>query len=97
MPNQPEGLLMNAPALAFLAAVAVMLMSALAELWHARRIAAMARLAFGPVGKPWSWTRVVPALRDSLANLFEVRAIQFADPKDLDDSTHPASSIALCQ
>ena len=55
--------MMSASSIAILAAVVVMLMSAQAELWHARRITAVARLAFGPTGQPRSWTRAVPALR----------------------------------
>ncbi len=44
-------------------ALAVLLVTALAEWLHARRIRAVARLAFGPAGVPKRWTRVLPLLR----------------------------------
>ncbi|MEA3210847.1 MAG: Ca-activated chloride channel [Chthoniobacter sp.] len=46
-----------------LSALAVLLLAALAEWLHARRIRAVARLAFGPSGVPHRWTSVVPLLR----------------------------------
>ena len=42
---------------------AVLLAAGLAEWLHVRRCRQMANLAFGPVGEPQQWTRVVPFLR----------------------------------
>jgi Ca-activated chloride channel family protein len=44
-------------------AILVLLLSALAETLHARRVRVAARLAFGPEGRPRGWTIVAPALR----------------------------------
>lgn len=45
------------------AALVVALVAALGEWLHARRVARVSALAFGPVGRARHWTRVVPALR----------------------------------
>lgn len=45
------------------AALLVLLLSALAEFLHARRVRVAARLAFGPEGQPRRWTVVAPCLR----------------------------------
>ena len=45
------------------AAILVLLLSALAEGWHARRVRVAARLAFGPEGAARGWTVVTPLLR----------------------------------
>lgn len=47
------------------AALAVLLVTALAEVIHARRILAAGRLAFGPTGRPRRWTWLVPFLRSA--------------------------------
>ncbi len=44
-------------------ALAVALLTMLAESWHHRRSQSVARLAFGPEGQPRPWTRAVPVLR----------------------------------
>src|SRR5882757_10936264 len=44
-------------------ALAVLLLTSLAEWLHVRRIRVVGRLAFGPGGAPGAWTRVVPFLR----------------------------------
>lgn len=46
-----------------ISAIAVLLVTALAEWLHVRRIRAVGRLAFGPGGEPKRWTRVLPFLR----------------------------------
>ncbi len=46
-----------------LSALCVLLLGALAEWLHVRRIRAVGRLAFGPTGAAHGWTRVVPWLR----------------------------------
>lgn len=48
---------------ALLLAAAVFVLSAWAERIHARRSAALGRLAFGPTGTPRSWTQAAPYLR----------------------------------
>lgn len=45
-----------------LLAALVFVVSALAEAWHQRRVRAVARLAFGPGGRPAPWARAVPVL-----------------------------------
>jgi len=45
------------------AAFGVALIVLIAEILHARRVARMARLAFGPSGRPAFWVALVPALR----------------------------------
>lgn len=45
------------------AALLVLLLSALAEALHARRVRVAARLAFGPEGAPRGWTIIAPFLR----------------------------------
>ncbi len=45
------------------AALLVLLLAALAELLHARRVKVAARLAFGPGGTPRTWTNAAPFLR----------------------------------
>lgn len=46
-----------------LTALVVMPLAMLAEWLHTRRCRRVARLAFGPSGKPREWTRLAPALR----------------------------------
>lgn len=54
---------------ALLLAAAVFVLSAWAEWIHARRSAALGRLAFGPMGEPRSWTKATPMLRTVAATL----------------------------
>ncbi len=49
--------------LPLVSALTVLLLTALAEWLHARRIRAVGRLAFGPTGAARGWTRLVPLLR----------------------------------
>lgn len=53
-----------------LSALAVLLLTSLAEWLHARRIRAVGRLAFGPAGVAHRWTRVVPFLRPLCLSAF---------------------------
>ncbi|HMN40564.1 MAG TPA: vWA domain-containing protein [Phycisphaerales bacterium] len=46
-----------------LIAISAVLLAALAEALHARRISRIARLAFVPTGRPAAWTRAVPVVR----------------------------------
>lgn len=50
-------------------ALAVCALAALGEWLHARRVARVARLAFGPTGKPRAWTRAAPLLRVAAVTL----------------------------
>ena len=50
-------------------ALAVCAFAALGEWLHGRRVARVARLAFGPSGKPRAWTRVAPLLRVAAVTL----------------------------
>ncbi len=50
-----------------LAALFAAFLTALGELLHARRVARVARLAFGPTGRPRTWARAAPALRVAAA------------------------------
>jgi Ca-activated chloride channel family protein len=45
------------------AALAALAVAALAEHWHARRTARVARLAFGESGRPATWAMLAPVLR----------------------------------
>lgn len=58
MPN-PEQL----PAIAMWAALAAAAVAAFGEWLHARRVARIGPLAFGPKGRPRLWTKAVPILR----------------------------------
>jgi len=48
---------------ALLAGTAALLVALVAETLHARRTARVARLAFGPSGRPAAWARLAPAAR----------------------------------
>ena len=48
----------------------VLVLSALAEVWHLRRVRAIRRLAFGPGGRPAHWARAVPVLVPAAAAAF---------------------------
>jgi Ca-activated chloride channel family protein len=61
---QMEGALVAEPEIvALLAAFAALLLVALAEWLHARRVRRLAHLAFGPRGRPAAWARAAPVLR----------------------------------
>ena len=72
-----------------LSALAVLLLAALAEWLHTRRIRAVGRLAFGPAGQANRWTRAVPFLRAlclsafawGLATLMVLKLAPAADEK----------------
>ena len=53
----------NIHLLAIYAALGIAVVAACGEWLHARRIARLGTLAFGPLGRPRAWTRVVPPLR----------------------------------
>jgi len=68
------------------AAIIVCLAALIAELWHARRCAAVGRLAFGPDGVPRAWVRGVPVLRALAAGAaawgLALLALSAAEPLD---------------
>jgi Ca-activated chloride channel family protein len=49
--------------LAIYAALGIAVVASLGEWLHARRIARLGTLAFGPLGRPRAWTRLAPPLR----------------------------------
>lgn len=89
-----------APAHLVLAAVAVAAVVALAEWLHARRIARVARLAFGPVARPAAWARAVPLARILAAGslAWGLGYLATYDPVEID--TRPAENaskhVLLC-
>ncbi len=54
---------MTAEISALLAAAVCVGLAALGEYWHGQRSAGVARLAYGPEGKPLAWTKFAPFLR----------------------------------
>lgn len=82
------------PMLLMLAAGAL---AAAAEWWHARRVARVARLAFGPTAKPALWARAAPVLRIvgfALAVFGATILLRF-DPIDADVKPNPRASRQL--
>lgn len=69
----------------------VVVAAAAAEALHARRVARVARLAFGPAGRPTLWARYVPALRVAAcgALAWGLTALLLLEPK----SHHSAEEI----
>src|SRR5262249_55455583 len=53
----------DGPVVAILASCAALLLATLGESLHARRVRRVARLAFGPSGRPALWARLVVVLR----------------------------------
>ena len=53
----------HALGISLLAALAALVLAAVAEHFHAKRVARIARLAFGPAGKPAPWARAAPVAR----------------------------------
>lgn len=77
-----------------LVAIAVTATVALAEWIHARRVARVARLAFGPTGSPALWARAVPFARTLAAGLLCWGLLFLAtyDPVEID--TRPAKNAS---
>jgi Ca-activated chloride channel homolog len=73
---------------ALLLAAVVFGLSAWAEWIHARRSAALGRLAFGPTGQPRGWTKVTPLLRVAAGTLLAWGLVILAlSPSDAIDTT----------
>ncbi|MDX1947301.1 MAG: VWA domain-containing protein [Pirellulaceae bacterium] len=77
-------------------AAVVLLLAAWAERIHARRCAAVGRLAFGPIGRPRGWTRLAGPLRVLAATALSWGlAILVISPSEaLDTTGHEADAAA---
>jgi len=83
--------------LAFLAALATTLIASLAEWRHARRVARVARLAFGPAGAPAWWAGAAPVVRIAGLSAAVWGAIILAhwDPVETDVKPSPRAARQL--
>jgi Ca-activated chloride channel family protein len=82
---------------AILAGALAALVVAAAEWRHARRVSRVARLAFGPGGRPAAWARLAPAARVAgmgLATFGAVVLLRF-DPIEVDTEPNPRASRQL--
>ncbi|MHC4834190.1 MAG: hypothetical protein ACYTFH_09945, partial [Planctomycetota bacterium] len=82
---------------ALLAGTLAALVVAVAEWRHAQRVARVARLAFGPAGRPAAWARLAPAARVvgmGLATFGAVILLRF-DPIEVDTDPDPRASRQL--
>jgi Ca-activated chloride channel family protein len=82
---------------ALLAAIAAIAVGVVAERLHARRVARVARLAFGPGGRPAAWARAAPVARIAGLGLvaFGATALMLHDPIESDDAPNPRASRQL--
>ncbi len=87
---------MNPTLASVVAALAAVLLTAWAELRHAQRCASIGRLAFGPAGRPRSWTQAVPTLRVVAMGLsaWGLAALALMEPELLNESLAVESSEA---
>lgn len=89
-----------APMHILLGALAVALLVGLAEWLHARRVARVARLAFGPSGSPRIWTRAVPIARSVAAGLLAwgLGTLASLDPVEVDaqPAKNASKHLLLC-
>ncbi len=83
--------------LAVAAAVVAMLLVGFAEWLHARRVRAVAHLAFGPDGRPAVWARLAPAVRIAGASLLALGAtlLLLFDPIEVEVTPSPRASRQL--
>jgi Ca-activated chloride channel family protein len=84
-------------AIAILAGCAALAIAAVAERLHARRVARVARLAFGPGGRPAAWARLAPAMRIAglaLATFGATVLFQY-DPVETEVEPDPRASRQL--
>ena len=84
-------------AIAILAGCAALAIAAVAERLHARRVARVARLAFGPGGRPAAWARLAPAMRIAglaLATFGATVLLQY-DPVETEVEPDPRASRQL--
>jgi Ca-activated chloride channel family protein len=85
------------PALPILAAAGAGLFAALAEALHARRVARVAHLAFGPGGRPAPWTQAAPWIRvfGLAAAVWGAAVLLQHDPVAGDQTPSPRASKQL--
>jgi Ca-activated chloride channel family protein len=71
--------------------------AALAEWFHARRVERVAKLAFGPEGKPAAWTVAAPVVRCVGIALAAWGALVLAglDPVEVETTPNPRASRQL--
>ncbi len=86
-----------APIIALGVACGALLLAALAEWLHARRVRRVARLAFGPTGRPAAWARAAPAARIAGLALatWGALVLYLHDPIEADDMPDPRASRQL--
>jgi Ca-activated chloride channel family protein len=82
---------------AILVGVLALAAAAVAERLHARRVARVARLAFGPSGKPAAWARAAPVARAIAFGLaaFGATALLLHDPLEGNGEPNPRASRQL--
>lgn len=82
---------------AILVALVALAIGALAEQLHARRVARVARLAFGPTGRPAPWARAAPHARAIALGLaaFGATALFLHDPLEGNGEPNPRASRQL--
>ncbi|MFM7051329.1 MAG: vWA domain-containing protein [Planctomycetota bacterium] len=87
----------NAFTAALAAGVAALVVAAVAERLHARRTARVARLAFGPTGRPAAWARLAPAARIAGLALaaFGATVLALHDPVETEVEPDPRASRQL--
>lgn len=82
------------PGVPILCAIVVALLVALAEWTHARRIRRIARLAFGPVGRPALWATLVPGLRVVAAGSLAWGLLFLAGYDPVERDSHPVKEAS---
>ena len=87
----------DALAIPLLVGVAALVLAAIAEHRHAQRVARVARLAFGPAGKPAAWTHAAPFARTVGLALaaFGATVLLRYDPVETDIEPDPRASRQL--
>ncbi len=85
---------------AMLIGLAALLVAAAAERLHAARVARVARLAFGPGGRPAEWARIAPTLRVAAVGAAAWGAAVLAtfDPVHRDErpKREPSKQLIIC-
>ena len=89
--------MVNPLAIALLAGAGALLVAALAEWLHAKRVARVRRLAFGPSGRPAWWAESAPYARTIAFGLaaFGATALSLHDPLEGDGEPNPRASRQL--
>jgi Ca-activated chloride channel homolog len=87
----------DALAIPLLVGLAALVLAAIAEHRHAQRVARVARLAFGPAGKPAAWTHAAPIARATGLALaaFGATVLLRYDPVETDIEPDPRASRQL--